>query len=325
MSDTVLVTGGSGYIGSHCCKLLAERGITPVALDNLSGGHEWAVRWGPLVRADVRDAEALDEAFRRHRPSAVLHFAALIAAGESVQDPGRYYHNNVAGTLELMEAMRRHGCGRLVFSSTAAVYGEPEDQPVREDMPRAPCNPYGAGKAMVERAIEDYASAYGLEYAVLRYFNAAGADPDGELGEAHDPETHLVPLCILAALGRREDVRILGTDYPTPDGTCLRDYIHVTDLAEAHLLALEHMAAGKGSVTLNLGTSTAWSVRQVVDVVRRVSGRDFPVVEGPRRPGDMPELRADASLAREVLGWRPRYEAIEAIVETAWKWHAGRE
>ena len=320
----ILVTGGAGYIGSHTCKALAAAGFTPVTYDNLATGHRGAVKWGPLEEGDLADRARLDAALARHAPRAVIHFAASIAAGESVVDPGAYYRNNVAGSLSLLEAMRDHRLGALVFSSTAAVYGTPLKDPIPESHPLEPINPYGASKLMIERMIADFGAAHGLRFARLRYFNAAGADPQGELGEAHEPETHAIPLALLTALGRRQHFDVFGGDYPTPDGSAIRDYIHVADLAAAHVLALQRLLAGGDSVTLNLGTGEGHSVLALIAVIERVTGKPLPVRRTARRAGDPPRLVADSRQALEQLGWRPAMPDLEAIVTTAWNWHRSR-
>jgi UDP-arabinose 4-epimerase len=317
----VIVIGGAGYIGSHACKALARAGYLPVIYDNLCYGHEWAVKWGPLERGDILDRVRLDEVLARYQPDAVLHFAALAYVSESVTDPGRYYRNNVAGSLNLLEAMRDLGIGKIVFSSTCATYGSPERLPISEEVPQRPINPYGASKLMVERMLADFENAHGLVWTALRYFNAAGADPDGEIGESHDPETHLIPLVLDAASGRRSHVTVLGTDYDTPDGTCVRDYIHVMDLADAHVSALQAIDAGTPSSAYNLGIGRGFSVREVIAAVERVTGLKVPVILGERRPGDPPTLVSDASKAHEMLGWRPQISDIDEIVRTAWAWH----
>ena len=316
----ILVTGGAGYIGSHCCKALAEAGHEPVVFDSLVMGHREAVRFGPVLQGDMRDVTALGAAMRETRPDAVLHFAALALVGESVAHPERYYSVNVVGTLNLLEAMRTAGVDRLVFSSTCAVYGEPERVPMTEDLPRRPINPYGASKLACEMMMEDFDSAHKIRSVRLRYFNAAGADPRAEIGEWHDPETHLIPLVLDAALGRRPAISIFGTDYPTPDGTALRDYIHVMDLADAHLAALRHLMDGGGSAALNLGTGSGASVREVIRTVESVTGRKVPVVEAPRRAGDPPALVADPRRAEALLKWRAKKD-LSAMVEDAWRWH----
>ena len=321
MSPTIVVTGGAGFIGSHTCKALAREGFTPVVYDSLARGHDWAVRWGPLEKGDVNDLGRLTDVLARHRPAAVVHFAGLISVGESVADPLLYYRENVGGTLSLLEAMQTSGINRLVFSSSAAVYGIPDKVPIPETAPLAPINPYGASKHMVERLIADTAAACELHWAALRYFNAAGADPDGEIGEAHDPETHLLPRALMAAAGQLPQFEIFGDDYDTPDGTCIRDYIHVADLAAAHVGAVRHVIAGRPSEAVNVGTGSGYSVRQVVDAVKRVTGRDFPCPIGKRRDGDPARLVADARRAGELLGSRPRYSSLDDMVSHAWAWH----
>ena len=319
--STILVTGGAGYVGSHACKALAAAGHTPVVYDNLCRGHREFARWGPLEVGDLGEAAKLDAVFARHRIDAVMHFAALAYVGESVEQPALYYRNNVGGTLELLEAMRRAGVKLLVFSSTCATYGVPERMPITEDLPQQPINPYGASKLMIERVLRDYEPAYGLRSVALRYFNAAGCDPDGEVGEDHEPETHLIPRVLMAADGMLPRIDVFGTDYPTPDGTCLRDYIHVADLADGHVRALDYLQRGGASSAVNLGTGRAFSVREVIAAAERVTGRRIPVHEGPRRAGDPPVLVADATRARTLLGFAPRFTEIEPIVETAWRWH----
>src|SRR5262245_46065228 len=316
----ILVTGGAGYIGSPTVKLLVARGHDVVVYDNLSAGHRAAVPADRLVVGDLADAAQLDQTILIRRVQAVIHFAANALVGESVRDPAKYYRNNLLNTLTLMECLRRQGVRRFVFSSTCATYGLPERVPITEETPQQPINPYGNTKLAMERALADYAAAYGWGVACLRYFNAAGAAADGTLGEDHDPETHLIPLVIFAALGKRPHVEVFGTDYPTPDGTCVRDYIHVEDLAEAHLLALERLEDGQ-ALNLNLGISRGSSVREVIRTVEDVTGRTVPVKEGPRRLGDPPALVAAADRARQALGWSPRYDALRPIVETAWQWH----
>jgi UDP-glucose-4-epimerase GalE len=315
----ILVTGGAGYIGSHAVRLFLARGHDVWVYDDLSHGHRAAVPAERLVVGSLGETARLDQAVIHHRIEAVVHFAAFAYVGESVRDPGKYYQNNLANTVNLMECLRRQRVGRFIFSSTAAVYGIPERVPIPEDAPTFPINPYGASKLAVERALADYAAAYGWGYAALRYFNAAGTSPDGVIGEDHDPETHLIPLVIQAALGQRPTVEVFGTDYPTPDGTCVRDYIHVDDLAEAHLLALERLQPGKG-LCYNLGIGRGYSVREVIQTVEKVAGRVVPVKEGPRRPGDPPVLVASADKIRRELGWQPRYTELEPIITTAWNW-----
>jgi UDP-arabinose 4-epimerase len=318
---TVLVTGGAGYIGSHACKALARAGYLPIAYDNLVYGHEWAVKWGPFERGDILEQARLEEVVARHSPVAVMHFAAFAYVGESVTEPAKYYRNNVAGTLTLLEACRSRGVGTFVFSSSCATYGIPDVLPIREDTPQRPINPYGASKLMVERMLADFGAAYGLRSVALRYFNAAGADPDGEIGEDHDPEPHVIPLVLDVAAGKRDAISVFGTDYETPDGTCIRDYIHVTDLADAHVKALQKLEAGPLRPAFNLGTGSGVSVRQLIDAAERVTGLPIKVKHAPRRPGDPPELVADASAADSALGWTPVLSDIETILRTAWEWH----
>jgi UDP-arabinose 4-epimerase len=318
----VLVTGGAGYIGSHACKALAAAGYLPVTYDNLSIGNRWAVRWGPLERGDILDAARLHEVFRAHRPVAVMHFAALALVGESMAAPGLYYRTNVGGVLTLADAARIHDVEALVFSSTCAVYGTPERMPIDEDTPKRPINPYGASKLMAERILEDFAMAHGLRHMALRYFNAAGADPECEIGERRDVETHLVPLALDAILGRRPPLRVFGDDYPTPDGTAIRDYIHVSDLAAAHVRALDRLLDGGPSAKFNLGTGRGYSVREVLDAAARVAGRPVPHETAPRRPGDPPALVADPAAAAAALGGELTGRSnLETIIETAWAWH----
>ncbi len=319
-----LVTGGAGYVGSHFCKALAERtAFTPLVLDNLSRGHEAFVKWGPLIKADIRNAAELDRAFQQYTPEAVFHFAGLTYVGESVEHPADYYDVNFCGAKTLVDAMLRHDCKQIVFSSTAATYGIPQTERIGENHPQNPINPYGWSKRFVEQLLDDYANAYGLRSAALRYFNASGADEGTEIGERHDPETHLIPLILQAALGQRPNIKIFGTDYPTPDGTAIRDYIHVTDLADAHIRAMQHIGEKKENLRLNLGTGRGYSVREVIETVRRVTGRNFDVVETERRAGDPPILVASSDKAQKMLGWTPEKIELEKIVETAWRWHEG--
>jgi UDP-arabinose 4-epimerase len=317
----VLVTGGAGYIGSHTAKALAQAGHEVVVLDNFSGGHRWAVKWGPCVEGDLGDAALVTQALKTYGIDAVLHFAASIQVGESVRDPKKYFWNNVVNTLRLLDAMLAAGVPHIVFSSSAAVYGNPERVPIPEAHPTRPVNPYGDTKLMMERALQWYGAAYGIRWAALRYFNAAGADPDGDLGEEHDPESHLIPLVIRAALGRTPYVEVFGTDYDTPDGTAIRDYIHIVDLADAHVKALQYLARGGESRALNLGTGEGHTVREVIAAVSKVSGGPVPVRDAPRRAGDPPALVADPAQAASLLGWKPRYAGLSEIVESAWKWH----
>jgi UDP-arabinose 4-epimerase len=319
--ETVLVTGGAGYIGSHACKALAAAGYLPVVYDNLCHGHGWAVKWGPLERGDILDRSRLDEVMATHLPDAVMHFAAFANVGESVTDPDKYYRNNAVGSLTLLETMRDAGINRIVFSSTCATYGIPEKLPIDENSPQRAINPYGASKLMVERMLQDFGNAYGLVWTALRYFNAAGADLDCRIGELHDPETHLIPLVLDAVSGRRPNVTVFGSDYDTPDGTCIRDYIHVTDLAEAHVLALENIEGEAQSGAYNLGNGHGFSVRQVIDAVERVTELKVPVVLGERRSGDPSILVSDSAKARDQLGWQPKIPGLGEIVRSAWAWH----
>jgi UDP-arabinose 4-epimerase len=317
----VLVTGGAGYIGSHTCKALAQAGYEPIVYDNLVYGHEWAVKWGPLEHGDILDSARLAEVIAAHRPTAVMHFAAFAYVGESVTEPAKYYRNNVMGTFSLLDAMREAGLDRLVFSSTCATYGVPATTPIREDDPQAPINPYGATKVMIERVLADYRTAYGLKSVALRYFNAAGCDHDGELGEEHDPETHLIPLVLEAAAGLRPHITVYGQDYATPDGTCIRDYVHVSDIVDAHVMALKALEAGvELRPAYNLGGGAVLSVADVISAATRVTGCVIPVVMGERRAGDPPVLCADATKAADDLGWRPRHADVEDMIAPAWAW-----
>ena len=318
----ILVTGGAGYIGSHTCLALSAMGIRPVTLDSLVTGHEWAVQWGPLEQGDVRDTAFVRQVIERHRIEAVIHFAALSLVAESVREPLRYDDNNVAGTLSLLAAMDQCGVTRLVFSSTCAVYGVPPGLPLAETMPTAPVNPYGRSKLAAENAILDAVQAGRLDAVVLRYFNAAGADTDLRIGEAHAPESHLIPLALRAARLQQDPLEIFGTDYPTPDGTCQRDYIHVSDLADAHLAALRFVAGNRGGHRFNLGTGVPVSVREVLAAVEAAVGKPVPVIDAPRRAGDPPALYAATDLAQRTLGWAPRHPAIGDIVRSAAAWDA---
>jgi UDP-arabinose 4-epimerase len=318
---SILITGGAGYIGSQTAKAAAAAGWKPVVLDNLSCGHRWAAKWGPLEKGDLDDPGFIKQVIDRHAIKAVVHFAAHAYVGESMQNPRRYFRNNVVGTLNLLDAMLDTGVKTIVFSSSCTVYGERiSDGPISEATTTEPVNPYGESKLMVEKILRWYEQAYGLSWVALRYFNAAGADPDCEIGEDHDPETHLIPLTIAAALGRLPALGIFGTDYPTPDGTAIRDYIHVADLAEAHLRALVHLEHGGASVALNLGTGQGSSVKEVVAAVERLSGEKVPVRLEPRRAGDPPILVGDARRAAELIGWRPRYSSLDNIVRDALAW-----
>jgi UDP-arabinose 4-epimerase len=317
----VLVTGGAGYIGSHAAKGLAKRGFIPVVYDSLVHGHRWAVQWGPFVEGDIGDKAKLLETIRRYEISAVIHFAAFAYVGESMQRPELYFDNNVAKSLTLLDAVLEAGVRNVVFSSSCATYGTPTRMPIAEDTPQLPVNPYGETKLIVERALRWYGAAHDISWTALRYFNAAGADPDGELGEVHSPETHLIPLVLDSALGLRT-VEVYGDDYPTPDGTCVRDYIHVSDLADAHVLALDYLMDGGKSIALNLGTGEGQSVKQVIGAVEQVTGRKVAYRVAPRRLGDPAVLVADPSLAGKALGWHPQHSRLESIVSSAWKWHS---
>ncbi|MBZ7925710.1 UDP-glucose 4-epimerase GalE [Ensifer adhaerens] len=322
-SNKVLVVGGAGYIGSHTCLELANKGFEPVVYDNLSNGHEEFVKWGVLEKGDIRDRQRLDEVLARHKPRAILHFAAMIEVGESVKDPVSFYDNNVIGTLTLLSAALAAGVEAFVFSSTCATYGLPESVPIDEAHRQAPINPYGRTKWVCEQALKDYGQYKGLRSVILRYFNAAGADPEGRIGEWHEPETHAIPLAIDAALGRRQSFKIFGTDYDTRDGTCVRDYIHVLDLADAHVRAVEYLLAGGDSVELNLGTGTGTTVKELLTAIADVSGREFNVDLVERREGDSTTLVANNDKARDILGWVPQYDLAD-ITRTAWNWHSRR-
>jgi UDP-arabinose 4-epimerase len=320
-APAILVVGGAGYVGSHTCKALSQAGITPIVYDNLSTGHTQFVKWGPLVRADIRDSPAVAEAIIGYDVAAVIHFAACAYVGESVVEPEKYYDNNVAGSLSLLRGMREAGCSKLVLSSTCAIYGQPLEIPIRETAPPLPVNPYGASKLMVERILMDYRSAYGLNSFSLRYFNACGADVDGELGELREPETHLIPRAMMALQGYVDDFAVFGSDYDTPDGTAIRDYVHVADLAEAHVRAVVLLLDGHRGGAFNLGTGRGHSVKEVLNAIGVETRRSLPAARGPRRPGDPATLVADASLARAELGFNPSRSDLFNIVRTAWAWH----
>jgi len=324
MTKRILVTGGAGYIGSHTAKLLSHHNFEPIVLDNLSTGHRWAVRSGSLIVGDLADEALLLRTIRERGIEAVLHFAASAYVGESMTNPRKYFRNNVVNSLNLLNAMVRLGVKYIVFSSSCATYGLPQREPIAECHPQNPVNPYGESKLFVERVLHWYGNSYGLKWVALRYFNAAGADPEGELGEHHSPETHLIPLVIEAALGERPYVEVFGTDYPTTDGTAIRDYIHVTDLAEAHILALRYLMAGEESRAFNLGTGRGHSVLDIIATVERVVGCRVPVRKIRRREGDPPALVANPAQATQALGWRPSYPGMDDIIKTAWKWHTSR-
>ena len=320
LSMNVLVVGGAGYIGSHMVKMLLGEGQHVITLDNLSGGYRDAVLGGEFVEGTLADRALLNTLFALRKIDAVMHFASFIQVGKSMREPGMYYQNNLANTLNLLDAMRTHGCRRLIFSSTAAIFGEPSYVPIDEAHPQIPINPYGVSKWMVERILRDYDAAYGLQSVCLRYFNACGADPEGLLGERHVPETHLIPLVLQAASGRSEAIRVFGDDYPTEDGTCVRDYVHVEDLCSAHWLALNALQNAGKSAVFNLGNGQGYSVQQVIETAREVTGRPIRVIREARRPGDPARLVADSRRAVELLGWQPRHAALDTIIEHAWQW-----
>lgn len=323
-SPSVLVVGGAGYIGSHMVKHLLRQGCDVVTYDNLSTGYRDAVLGGQFVLGDLADQAALESLFSTHRFDGVLHFASFIQVGESVREPAKYYENNVTNTLNLLNAMVKHDVRRFIFSSTAAVYGEPQYVPIDEAHPKQPINPYGKSKWMVEQILEDYDRAYGLKSIALRYFNAAGADSEGELGERHEPETHLIPLVLQAASGRRPHISVFGRDYDTPDGTCIRDYIHVTDLAEAHWLALQKLLAGANSAAYNLGNGNGFSVQEVIDAAQKVTAREIAVNDSPRREGDPARLVANSQAARNALNWHPARHDLVTIIQDAWRFESRR-
>ncbi len=317
----VVVTGGAGYIGSHTCKELAQADIEVITFDNLSTGHESFVKWGPFEQGELADKSRLLQVFNKYKPDGVIHFAAFAYVGESVRDPGGYFRNNVLGTLNLLEAMRDSEVKNIVVSSTCAVYGIPKELPISEEAPHNPISPYGATKMFMERMLPDFEVAHGIKWAALRYFNACGADPEGEVGESHDPETHLIPRVLMAIKGDIPHLEVFGDDYPTPDGTCQRDYIHVKDLASAHVAALTYLAQGNNSEAFNLGTGKAYSIKEILDAAEKVTGKTVPYKLCPRRPGDPPMLVASAEKAKRLLSWQPKYSALETILDTAWNWH----
>ena len=317
---TILVTGGAGFIGSHACKALANAGYLPLTVDNLERGHAQAVKWGPLEHADICDERAIRSIFEHWRPEAVLHFAAYAYVGESIVEPLKYYQTNVGGTSALLKACVTSGCNRIVYSSSCATYGIPVTLPIAENHPQQPINPYGFTKLVVERMLHDADSAHGIKHVSLRYFNAAGADPDGELGERHDPETHLIPLVLRAALDQRSSIKVFGNDYPTADGTCVRDYVHVSDLADAHVAALEWLFDESTSETFNLGTGHGYSVAQIVHAAGEITGKDIMAELSARRPGDPPTLISDPTKATRTLGWKPKFPAVEEQIRHAWRW-----
>ena len=316
----ILIVGGAGYIGSHMVKMLFQAGHYVVTLDNLSNGFKDAVKYGDFIEGDIADSDLLDKIFADNQFDGVMHFASYIQVGESVEKPSMYYRNNVTNTQVLLDVMVKHDVKCFIFSSTAATFGEPEYTPIDEAHPQKPINPYGHSKLMVEQILSDFDHAYGLKSVSLRYFNAAGADPDGELGERHDPETHLIPLVLQAASGRRKNITVFGDDYDTPDGTCIRDYIHIYDLCSAHLLGLEYLVNGGGSKAYNMGNGQGYSIKELIDVAKQVTGNDFEVVTGPRRDGDPARLVADSKLLQSELGWKPEYPDLEDIIRHAWAW-----
>ena len=317
----ILIVGGAGYIGSHVNKVLNERGYETIILDNLSYGHEESVKWGTLCKCDLANINEVDDIFTKYDINAVMHFSSFIDVGESVRNPEKYYNNNVVNTMNLLNVMLKHDVKKFIFSSTCATYGIPQKIPLTENHPQNPINPYGWTKLMVERILKDYDTAYGLKSVILRYFNASGADESGIIGEWHNPETHLIPLILDAAMGKREDIKIFGTDYDTPDGTCIRDYIHVTDLADAHILSLEYLNKNNQSNQFNLGNGQGFSVREVIESVKRVTGRNFNVTQTQRREGNPAILIGSSKKAKDTLGWDPQYVNIDKIIETAWNWH----
>ena len=321
----ILVTGGAGYIGSHINKMLAQKGYETVVFDNLVYGHPEAVRWGTLEIGDLADTEQLNKVFEKYQIEAVFHFAAYAYVGESMSEPSKYYNNNVVNTIHLLDTMIKYQVKYLVFSSTCATYGIPEQMPITEDMEQKPINPYGASKLMIERILADYHEAYGLNYCCLRYFNAAGADPEGEIGESHNPETHLIPLILAAAAGERKLIKVFGSNYPTRDGSCIRDYIHVTDLADAHLRAMNYLKKGGESTCMNLGNSVGNSVLEVIEAAKDITGRTIAVVMDERRLGDPPMLVGSSEKAKNLLGWKPKYGDIRVILEHAWNWYCNKK
>ncbi|MFX0135179.1 MAG: UDP-glucose 4-epimerase GalE, partial [Candidatus Hodarchaeota archaeon] len=319
--ETILVSGGAGYIGSHVCKMIAREGYIPIVFDNLINGHRWAVKWGPLEEGDITDRKRLNAVVKEYNPKTIMHFAAEAYVGESIKNPGKYYLNNVAGTLSLLETMRDHSVKNIIFSSSCATYGIPEQIPIPEEHPQHPINPYGFSKFMCEQMIKDFSVAHGVQFVILRYFNAAGADPEAEIGEFHDPETHLIPLLLDVAMGKQKYINIFGTDYETHDGTCIRDYIHVSDIANAHLLALEYLGNGGKNDIFNLGNGNGFSVREVIETVKNVTGKNIKCLEKSRRQGEPPILIGSSKKANKVLGWEPKFDKLEDIINTAFEWH----
>ncbi|MBZ4687975.1 MAG: UDP-glucose-4-epimerase [Clostridiales bacterium] len=319
--ETVLVVGGAGYIGSHQVKMLNEKGYNVIVYDNLSTGYRDLVTIDTFIEGDLADKSKLKEVFSNNKIDAVIHFAAFIEVGESVKNPAKYYYNNVVNVINLLDVMLEYNVNNFIFSSTAAVYGEPEEVPIQEDHPKKPINPYGKSKHMIEQILEDYDKAYDLKYTCFRYFNAAGADDSGKIGEKHDPETHLIPLILKTALGERDEIYIFGTDYNTKDGTCIRDFVHVNDLADAHIKGLERLLKGEPSDVFNLGSGNGYSVKEIIETAREITLEDIKVVEAERRAGDPAVLIADCTKAKKLLNWEPKY-SLEDIIRTAWKWHS---
>ena len=317
---TILVTGGAGFVGSHACKALARAGYAPVTFDNLERGHDWAVKWGPFEQGDLREESDLGRVFKTWQPWAVMHFAAYAYVGESSVEPIKYYDTNIGGTAKLLKACVAFGCKNIVFSSSCATYGVPARLPLTENEAQQPVNPYGYTKLVVERMLRDAEAAHGINHVALRYFNAAGADPDGELGELHEPETHLIPLVLFAAMGRMPSIKVFGNNYPTPDGTCIRDYVHVSDLAQAHVAALDWLAAGKPSDSFNLGNGHGFSIAEVIQTAEEVTGLTIKAEMCPRRAGDPPTLISDSTKARQLLGWRPQFSALDKQIDHEFRW-----
>ena len=319
--DTILIVGGAGYIGSHANKALYKKGYKTVVFDNLSRGHREFVKWGKFFKGDLADKKLLEACFKKYRIKAVMHFSAFAYVGESVEEPAKYYNNNVVNTLNLLEIMRKHNVKHFIFSSSAATYGEPVKIPITEKHSQNPINPYGRTKKIIEDILNDYSNAYGLKYIALRFFNAAGADFDAEIGELHSPETHLIPCILDAAIGKRKNIKVFGTDYKTSDGSSVRDYIHVSDLADAHIRALEYLFKGGKSDCFNLGNDKGFSVKEVIETARKITGKKIRIIETERRAGDPAVLIASSAKAKKVLGWKPEFNKMEAIIETAWNWH----
>lgn len=321
MNKNIIVFGGAGYIGSHACKALKLAGYNPIVFDNLATGHEWAIQWGDFFKGDINNIKNIEEAFKKYEPIAVMHFAAASLVGESVNEPLKYYQNNVSGTINILHMMKKYNVKYIVFSSTAAVYGEPEVTPIKEDLPQMPINPYGRSKLMIEHILDDVQKAHGIQSVRFRYFNAAGADLDGTIGEAHEPETHLIPRVLMAAAKDEDHIKLFGTDYPTEDGTAVRDYIHVTDLIDAHILGLQYLENGGDTTVFNLGTSHGFSVAEIINATKRATNHEIKVVETPRRAGDPAILIADNKKAKDILGWELKHSDIDTVLRSAWAWY----